>query len=172
MRNANKSIIRLPGKLGTSSHQLRPQAITLSEEINQRQNVTNGCGKHKQVPYHVGELELLTGVEEQTQDIYAQAGEKEPEACGSCGIIEWLEHKQEEDPHDTIDADRDLILWISQSHKDRPENCQNSLGDQDTEAETTADKRETHRSIDTKYGVVDHDVIELTEDILMNAAVS
>ena len=64
--------------------------LFLSEEVNVCQDVADGGGYHHEMPYHVGELELLTGVEEQAHCVDGGTCEEEPEAGSRCSLVERL----------------------------------------------------------------------------------
>ena len=63
-------------------------------------------GNHHEMPYHMRELELLSGIEEQSGDIGACACNKEPEAgCGSSCM----------EPSDTEEDKKGLVFDVVQT---------------------------------------------------------
>ena len=62
----------------------------LSQKVNESQYVAYGREYDHDVPYHVGELELLTGVEEQAYYICCGSGDDEPEGSRRSGKVQGL----------------------------------------------------------------------------------
>ncbi len=62
----------------------------LSQEVNESQYVAYRREYDHDVPYHVGELELLTGVEEQAYYICCGSGDDEPEGSRRSGKVQGL----------------------------------------------------------------------------------